>query len=388
MFNSSCIELSRRSLKKNIRFIRQKMKPGVVLSAVVKSNAYGHGIEAFVPLAEECGVSHFSVFGASEALRVHSSISRDSEIMIMGYVDEEAMEWCISNSVSFYVFDMGRLQTAVKTSKRLGVPARIHMELETGMNRTGFNGGSLQQAVDLVLREQEHIIVDGVCTHFAGAESIANYKRIQDQIAAFESTCNELKRAGVRIGKRHCASSAAAFNYPDTQMDMVRIGIALYGFWPNKETEMQHILNSGHDQKSRYVDPLKRVLRWNSWVMSVKDVPQGEFVGYGTSYLTTRRQKIASVPVGYYHGFRRSLSNLGRVLIHGRRADVVGTINMNMLLVNVSEIPDVKPGDEVVIIGKQNNAQITVASFSDLSNLLNYEALVRLPEDIPRLVVD
>jgi len=176
--------------------------------------------------------------------------------------------------------------------------------------------------------------------------------------------------------------------YPKTRMDLVRIGIAHYGFWPSKETEMQFLINNGGVERVRRKNPLRRVLRWCSSIMAIKEIPAGEFVGYGNSYLTTRKLRVAAVPVGYFHGFSRQLSNLGRVLVRGKRVGIVGTVNMNMLLVNISEIKDVRLGDEVVIIGKQNRSQISVSSFSDLSNLLNYEALVRLPAEIPRVVVD
>jgi alanine racemase len=134
-------------------------------------------------------------------------------------------------------------------------------------------------------------------------------------------------------------------------------------------------------------DALRRVMKWYSRVMAIQHVAPGEFVGYGNAYLTTRCQRIASVPVGYAHGFSRSLSNLGHVLVHGRHAQVVGTVNMNMMLVDVTDMPDVRPGDEVVIIGRQGRLSISVGSFSDLTRNLNYEVLVRIPSEIPRVVV-
>lgn len=135
-------------------------------------------------------------------------------------------------------------------------------------------------------------------------------------------------------------------------------------------------------------DPLRRVLRWVSSVMSLKDLPRGEYAGYGTSYLATKKRRLAAVPVGYYHGFPRGLSNLGFVLVRGRRAPVVGVVNMNMMLVDVSEIPGVERGDEVAIIGKQGRSAITLASFGDLASRLNYEVLVRLPADLKRVITD
>ncbi|MDF1544963.1 MAG: alanine racemase [bacterium] len=388
MFSSSYIELSKAALSKNIRFLKKQLYPEVLLSSVVKGNAYGHEIEKFVPLAEECGIHHFSAFSAEEALRVYNSRQSNSDIMIMGCVDNDSLEWAIENNISFYIFNLERLERTVKIIKKLGVSARVHLELETGLNRTGLSGELLEKVVALILKNSDRLHVEGVCTHLAGAESIANYKRIADQLTSFGELCSWAQQAGIETGLRHTAASAAALTYPETRMDMVRIGIAQYGFWPSKETEMQYILREGEQPRNRYTDPLRRVLRWKSRIMNLKQVKQGSFIGYGTSYQTMKRQTIAAVPVGYFHGYRRSLSNLGKVLIHGRRVSVVGNVNMNMLLVNVTELTNPQVGDEVVIIGKQKRSQITVSSFSDMSNLLNYEALVRLPSEIPRIVVD
>lgn len=135
-------------------------------------------------------------------------------------------------------------------------------------------------------------------------------------------------------------------------------------------------------------DPLKTVLSWKTRVMSVKKVQRGNFINYGNAFLATKNMSLATIPIGYYHGYNRSLSNFGYVLIHGRKAEVVGMVNMNMFMVNVSNIPAVKSGDEVVLIGRQGDMQITVASFSELSNMVNYELLARLPVQIPRHVVE
>lgn len=388
MTRSSCIELSKSALKKNIRFLKKQIGPDVKYSSVVKANAYGHGIETFVPMAEQCGIRHFSVANAEEAYRVHTSRAHQSDVMIMGDVHGESLEWAVKEGVEFYVFDMGRLEKALAIARKLNTAARIHLELETGMNRTGLQGEWLDKAIETVMRNQDYLTVLGTCTHYAGAESIANYRRIIDQYEAFTKLYDDLVEKGLPVGLRHTAASAAALAYPETRMDMVRIGISQYGYWPSKEIEMHHVIQTEHEHKSRYVDPLKRVLTWKSRVMSIKSVKQGEFIGYGTSYLTTRPQRVAAVPVGYFHGFRRSLSNLGRALVRGRRVAIVGYVNMSMLLINVTDVPSVSIDDEVVLIGKQNKSQITVSSFSDMSNLLNYEVLVRIPSEIPRVVVD
>lgn len=388
MNHSSTIELSESALRRNLRFLRALVGERTRFVSVVKGNAYGHGIRAFVPLAERCGVRDFAVANSSEAQAVVESRTTESRLMIMGYVGDDTLSWAIANDIAFFVFDLDRLTAATAAAGQLGRAARIHLELETGLHRTGLDEDALDAALDLIRRAPEKIVLEGVCTHFAGAECLANSFRIQAQRARFDDLCARVRTTGLDCGLRHAACSAAAINYPETMLDMVRIGIAQYGFWPNVETRMQYLVrHAGDVEGARRSNPLRRVMRWSSHVMSVKEVGPGEFVGYGTSYVTTRRQRLAVVPVGYTHGFARSMSNTGHVLVRGRRAPVVGTVNMNATTVDVTDIPGVQRGDEVVLIGSQRHAQISVASFSDLVNHLNYEVLVRLPAEIPRVVV-
>jgi len=388
MMSPSIIELSKTALRKNLRFLRKQIGKEALFSSVIKGNAYGHGIEIFIPMAEICGVRHFSVFDASEALRAFNCRTCDSGIMIIGAIDNDELEWAIENDISFYIFNHDRLKAAENASKRIGKPARIHFELETGLNRMGLNENALEIAVKIIMNAEECFVIEGVSTHFAGAESVNNYLRIQNQIKRYNLMLQYLKGQHTEIGLRHVACSAAVFNYPETIMDMVRVGIAQYGFWPNKETLLRYSIKKSNDVEKRFSDPLKRIMKWKSRVIDVKQVKPGDFIGYGTSYQTSRVQKIASVPVGYFHGFSRNLSNYGRVLIHGKRVSVIGMVNMNMITINVTDVPNVRIGDEVVIIGKQGSMQITVASFSDMTDNLNYEVLVSLQPDIPRIVVD
>ncbi|MGD8441564.1 MAG: alanine racemase, partial [Holophagae bacterium] len=255
---------------------------------------------------------------------------------------------------------------------------------ETGLNRTGLDGRALNGAVKRILDSPEQVRVEGVCTHYAGAESVGNHVRIEHQIAEFDRKIRLLEGRGVPTGLKHTACSAAAINYPETRMDLVRIGIAQYGFWPTAETRMRFL--TGRSSHKRQ-DPLRRVMAWKSRVMSFKTVRAGEFVGYGMSHQSARRQRLAAVPVGYHHGFSRSLSNLGYVLVNGGRAPVRGLVNMNMMLVDVTDLDGVRRGSEVVIIGRQGAAEISVASFADMMNHLNYEVLVRIPSELPRVVV-
>ena len=384
MISGSYIELSTSALRRNIHYLKKRIGPSVRLVSVIKGNAYGHGIEAFLPLAEQCGLHAFAVSDATEAERALRVKRPGTDLMIMNMIDTRDLSWAIEHDISYYVFDVNRLAASLEAARRCEKPARIHIEVETGFNRTGFKEEQLEDVMEFCRTHRHALTLEGVCTHFAGAESIANYYRIQGQKERFYRIRERFVAAGLRPRYFHAASSAATLTYPDTRSDMVRCGISMYGFWPSKETRI-HIMLSKETQFNR--DPLQQVMTWKSSVISLNHIPAGEHVGYGTSYLTDTPTTVAIVPVGYYHGYSRNLSNLGEVLIHNRKAPVVGMVNMNMILVNVNGVPGVEAGDEVVLIGRQGKQKITVGSFSDLAQYVNYEMLIRLPYEIPRVVM-
>ena len=378
------IELNKQAMQKNIRFLYGRSDKDIKISSVIKGNAYGHGISTFLPMVEECGIDHFSVFSADEALGAYKNRKNpDTDIMIMGMIRDAELEWAVEHGVEFYVFERERLEAAVKAGKRVGKKARIHLQVETGMNRTGFDGDQLDDIFRKVAESKEHLELMGICTHYAGAESVANYYRITKQNERFLEVLKMARSYFDPLPTIHAASSAAYLTYPEMHYDMARVGIAMYGFWPSSETYMHTLKNDN----SFVDDPLRRVLSWKSEIMSTKKVAAGEFIGYGNTFLSSSDMRIATVPIGYTHGFARNLTNAGYVLIGGERARVVGLVNMNMITVEITDMPDAKKGDEVVIIGHQGDQDITVASFGEMSNNLNYEVLTRLPSSIPRKVV-
>jgi alanine racemase len=384
MLHSSWIELDHLALNKNIRYLKKRIGPDATFVSVIKGNAYGHGIEQYLPIAEAAGVSHFAIYDAYEAYRALQVKSADTSLIIMGMLDADQMDWVIENGISFFVFTIDRLEAAIAQARKQKKKALIHLELETGMHRTGLEEDELALVSQLIKKNSRYLGIEGICTHFAGAESIANYFRVQKQLEQFGKMCKTLKKAGITPLRYHTACSAAALIYPQTVMDMVRFGIAQYGFWPSMETKMNNLLS----EKAKFTrDPLKTVLSWKSKVMSIKAVGQGNFVNYGNAYLSTKNMRVATIPIGYHQGYSRTLGNSGQVLIRGKKADVVGTVNMNLFMVNVSNIPDIAVGDEVVIIGKQGEFSITVSSFAELTKMVNYELLSRLPYQIPRIVV-
>jgi len=382
MFNTSTIELSRNALISNLKFIKKRIKKDVRICSVIKGNAYGHGFKEFVELAIGCGVDYFGVHSAEEAyeLKKHHGNS-PFQIFIMGDAEGDALEWSIENDIEITVFDFHRLEKILQVSNRISKPARIHLELETGMRRTGFEPHTYQRLIDIFKSNRHSLFLQGLFTHFAGAESMANNFRISKQVLNFQQAIISFESNKLKPVYNHTACSAVLLNYPEAVGNLVRLGILQYGFWPNKETYIRY---SG--EKQRNVDPLRRIIRWTTRVMATKEVKKGSFVGYGTSFLAHHNMKIAVIPVGYSHGYGRNLSNLGAVLINGRFAPVVGIVNMNSTTVDISHIPGVDIGQEVVLIGRQKSKEITVQSFSEQVNQLNYELLTRLPASIPRII--
>jgi alanine racemase len=380
MFETSIIEIEQAALENNLSFIRELTGPDRLVSSVVKGNAYGHGIEEYVPLAESCGIDHFSVYSTDEAQRVFEVKQPSTRIMIMGSVDDGGLAWAIDNGIEVWVFELERLQKAIRLAEDLGKPVKLHVEVETGMHRTGFESSELKQAAKLIQENADHLEFTGLCTHFAGAESVTNYYRIKDQVKEFKRILRWFSKQSLQPKYRHACCSASMLRFPEMMLDMVRIGILQYGFWPSMETFIEYTKKHSHRE------PLQRLISWKSHLMSIKQIEKGEFVGYGTSYLAQRDMTMGIVPVGYGHGFTRSLSNQGRALVNGTRVQVIGTVNMNCVALDLTEVEAPQKGDDVTLIGYDGDLEISVASFSEATNQLNYELLTRLPHGIPRVV--
>lgn len=381
--HSSRIELSLSALRQNLNFARELIGSQTTISLVVKANAYGHGYSCMVEMAERCGIRHFCVASSQEAEEVHAAIREESRVAIMGILYDQDLPWIISHETEFFVFDLERLQRAVDISKEVGKPAKIHLEFETGGNRTGMDPADLPAALKLFTRNRKQLELTGVCTHLAGAESLSNTFRITQQLNLFKQIRQRISKAGSLKPMYHVASSAATIALPESRMDMVRVGSLAYGLWPSPDVRNLYLLKHGTTGSNQ----LKRVFNWKTDIMQIKNVKRGEFVGYGTSYQTHRDSRIAVLPIGYGNGLPRELSNRGHVLIQGRRAPVVGSINMNMFFADITTIPEARVGDEAVLVGRQKKNEISLRSFTEFSSSLNTEFVCRLPARIPRSIV-
>ncbi len=366
-------------MQANIETLRDQVAPSR-LCMVVKGNAYGHGYDPIVPLAEAAGIRQFAVFSAREAHGFLQASDGKSRLMVMGHAAHENLDWIVEQGVEPWLNDPDDwpvVQAAANAQQRV---VRIHLELETGMHRTGLTPeDGLRIAQEIAAGPFTELA--GVCTHFAGREVLDDAPRMDRQQDVFDAFIQDLEAAGIDPGLRHIASTAAALLDPERRLDMCRMGIAFYGLWPSEE--VYQVLDERGD-----LPLLRNVLQWKARVVAVKAVDDGEYVGYGTSYEAEGAERIAVVGVGYADGFARALSNVGHVLIHGRRCRIVGTVGMNMIQVHVSHLPHVQVGDEVVLIGRQGDREISVASFAQFNAIVNYELMARLSHEVPRVVVE
>jgi len=378
--HSSRIRLSQSALQHNITFLRKKIGEKPIISSVVKANAYGHGIETFVPMAENCGISHFAVASSYEAKEVLDARTTEATVMIMGILYDSDLPWVIEHGVEFFVFDFPRLKKALQVAGNVGKKAVIHLEVETGGNRTGLSEEELQEVVHFLKDHKEHLDFKGFCTHYAGIETLSNQFRIVQQQQKFEQIYRQVEQIGYLPELRHTACSAAALAFPETVMDMVRIGTAQYGMWPSPDIYNMHLMRSGEAEGAF----LRQLLTWETDIMHLKAIEEDDYVGYGTSFRARRDMTIAVIPIGYSNGFAKALSNVGHVLIKGRQAPIVGLVNMNVFMVDVTDIKDAEVGDKVVLVGQQGDEKITIRSFSESTNFINNEFVSRLPSAIPR----
>lgn len=377
----SWIELDAAAYRANLAFVRQAIGPDVELAAVVKSNAYGHGRRWIAGLAVEGGADSFAVHALDEALDLRAA-GFSQDVLIMGPVPLPRLEEVVAEDFRLVLFALPTARRLAEITAARGMRARVHLKIETGTHRQGVEGEELDQLLAF-LREQPTIEVEGIYTHFADIEDTTDHSYARQQLERFATALETVRRAGFDPPKRHAACSAAALLFAETHFDMVRLGISQYGFWSSSETRLSYEHAHG-----RGTADLRPVLSFKTRVGQVKTVPAGSMVGYGCTYQTTRETRLAVLPTGYADGYDRHLSNAGWVLIRGRRAPVRGRVCMNLTLVDVTDIPGVELGDEVVLIGRQGEQEVGAEDLAGLIGTISYEVVTRLASTIPRFVVE
>lgn len=346
--------------------------------AVVKANAYGHGMREVAKIVSQNGADWLGVNSVEEGLLLRKLKIRQP-VLVLGYIPLTNLKEAIAGNLSFGVYNPGTVKKASQIASRLKKKAKLHPKIETGTNRQGIKMDDLESFIKFCL-EKKDIEIEGIYTHYANIEDTLDHTFALSQLRKFKKAVQLIKQLGVEP-LCHTACSAAIILYPQTYFDLVRLGISLYGLWPSREVEI--LANRSRKTKLE----LKSVLTWKTIVAQVKEIAKGETVSYGRTFRANREMKIAIIPVGYWDGYDRKLSNCGRVLIRGQFAPVVGRICMNMFMVDVSEIDNLKPEEEVVLIGKQGKNEIKAEELAEKIGTINYEVVTRINPLIPRKVV-
>ncbi|MBQ4382873.1 MAG: alanine racemase [Firmicutes bacterium] len=358
-------------LRRNVREIRAKIPEEALFCAVVKADAYGHGADRMIPVLRECGVDRYAVAFLREGQNLRNA-GVTEPIHILGDTCPEDMQGVIEAGLIPAVFDVEMARDFSEAAARAGTVLPIDIAIDTGMGRIGF------QTADEAMREQAaeqiesisqmpNLKIEGLFSHFAKAdETDKTFTAVQTE--RFAGMREKLAERGIRPQICHIANSAAILELPETCQQMMRAGIILYGLMPS-------------DEVSANGARLEPVLSWISHVSYVKEVPAGTPIGYGGTYVTDRTSRIATIPVGYADGYRRDLSNTGAVEIAGRLAPIRGRVCMDQFMVDVTDIPDVKRGDPVRLIGDL----MTADRMAELAHTISYEIVCGISIRVPRV---
>lgn len=356
----------------NIKNLQKNLAPGTKTLAVIKANGYGHGAlqlaERFEKAEEIFG---YAVATAEEAFELREEGIK-KPILILGYTFPDCYETLVAGDIRPAVFRLDMAKALSEEAVRQGKRLKIHIKVDTGMSRIGiFPDDTGLQFVSQVMKLPE-LEIEGVFTHFARADE-RDKKSAREQFGRFCAFTDRLERElSLRIPLKHCANSAAIMELPETGLDLVRAGIALYGLWPSEEMNREKMT-------------LHPVFSLYSHIVYVKTIRAGTPVSYGGTYVAKEERRIATIPVGYGDGYPRGLSGKGTVLIRGKRALILGRVCMDQFMVDVTDIPDVTEGDLVTLIGTDGGEQITMEELGNLSGRFNYELACDLGSRIPRI---
>ena len=366
-----CANISLKALEHNLDAIHGCIERDTKIIAVVKADGYGHGA---VPLAEVMeqreDIWGYAVATPEEAEELYSNGIK-KPILILGYTFPEYDEQIVKEGLRPAVFSLERAKQLSEEAVCQNKDCKIHIKLDTGMSRIGFQ--VTEQSADEIaqIAALPNIIIEGIFTHFSKADE-TDKTFTRKQADTYEQMLTWLKDRQIEIPIHHVSNSAGIVDLPEYNKDIVRAGIILYGLWPSDEVEKNNI-------------NLQPLLSLKSHVVHVKELEPGRIISYGGTFEVEKTMQIATVPVGYADGYPRSLSNKGYVLIHGKRAAICGRVCMDQMMVDVSEISDVKPGDEVTLIGTDGAETITMEELGDMSGRFNYELACDLNKRIPRI---
>ena len=358
----TCVEISLGNLRHNFRVVKNKVGNNIKVLAVVKANAYGHGLVPVSQTLVDMRIDYFGVAMLEEALLLRNAGIK-TPILIFGPTPCEFAEQVVQADLCQALFARDLAQGLAQAARKLKKKARVHVKVDTGMGRFGYYPENARRFI-MDMARLEGVVIEGIYSHFPSMFSLEpDYT--SGQLADFRRLLADLVDAGCGSGLRHMANSMAIMDYPDSYLDMVRAGCILYGL-------------------PQFEGSFKPVMTLKTKVLYVKDCPKGKYVGYGLKFRTSKDAKIAVLPIGYADGLPRALSNRGQVLIKGRRFPVVGNICMDHTMVDVGQHA-VKNGEEAVIMGRQGRDEITAKEIADCLGTFENEIVTRISERVPRI---
>ena len=363
------IDLS--AILSNLESIHKNIQKDTQILAIIKTDAYGHGA---LPIAEAIEdvpyLWGYGVATVNEAKRLVDD-GRKKPILVLGVSFDEQYETIIEHDIRSCVCDLETALTLSKLAVAKGKNCHIHIKIDTGMSRIGFQVNEETVKVIEQISVLPNICIEGIFTHFAKADELDKTATFE-QIALFNKMCKMLEEKGIEIPFKHCSNSAGIVDVPEANMNMVRAGIILYGLWPSEDVKKENI-------------ELKPAMSLKSRISFLKELEEGKSVSYGGTYVTPCKKIIATIPVGYGDGYARGLSNAGYVLIRGQKAPICGRVCMDQFMVDVTHIKGVMQGDKVTLLGTDNGETITMEELGEISGRFNYEFACLITPRVPRI---
>ncbi len=365
------LEINLDNYEHNIKLIKGLLCKKTLLTAVVKADAYGHGAVEISKKALESGADRLAVAVLDEAEELRKSDLPKIPILILGWTPKEQYERVIEHNLIQTVYDYQDVLALNEAAEKMNRKAKIHIKIDTGMSRLGIKP---EQGIEFVkkVNELSNIIIEGIYTHFSSADE-NNKEFTFQQFNIFKDLISKLKESGISIPIKHAANSAAIIDMPELQMDMVRAGIISYGLWPSNEVK-------------RKID-LKAVMSLKSRLAYVKTVEEGTPISYGRTYVTEKKSRVGTIPLGYADGYSRLLSSDFEVIVKGKKVPIIGRICMDQFMVDLSGINSVEKGDVVTLLGEDNGEVITADEMAEKLSTINYEIVSSFTKRLPRVYI-
>lgn len=373
------VEISSAALATNIESLRSVLNPDVEFCAVIKASAYGHGLKEIARLALRANVKFFAVDNIDEALMLRA-IDQTCTILILGVTMPGRLTEVVTCRAVQTIYDPETVALLAASAKAEGSVAYLNLKVETGLIRQGMDMRELEAVIQAIKAGGDRLEVVGLGSHFASSEEIEKPEPTTAQLRRFNELGAAMTERGVHPRYAHIACSAAALTRAEAQYNLVRFGIVFYGLWPSASVRRSVTLGR------RRVE-LMPVLAWRTTIAQIKHVQPGAMIGYGGHFVVNRPMRIAVLPVGYYDGYDRRLSNRGEVIIRGTKCNVLGNICMNMFVVDVSAVPAAKAGDTVTLLGRDGMNAISADDLAERCGTINYEIVTRINPLLPRVVV-